>query len=365
MGSIDRHGDRWRVRYQADGRRISRSGFATRAEARAWLAQVEVDIGRGRHVDPRSGRVLFAEYADLWLAGLIAEPSTKDRTKSRVQAQLLPAFGSRRLDEVRREHVRAWIATMAARYSPSYVRSCLVTLRSILQEAVDAGRLPSNPAAGVAGPPIRAEERRFLSAAEVESLSAAIDDRFRALVLLAAYSGLRWGELAGLRMQNLDLLRGRVTVVEVLARGDGGRRYTKSFPKTAAGRRTVAVPRAVVEALRSHVETYGLGEGGLVFSTARGKPLRHADWNEVHFGPAVLRAGLAGPPRPTFHSLRHTHAALLVAQGTHPKAVQRRLGHASIRTTLDTYGHLYEEHEAEITEGLDQTLASIKTQARP
>ena len=362
MGSIDRHGDRWRVRYQAEGRRISRSGFATRAEARAWLAQAEVDLAGGRHVDPRSGRLLFRQYEGLWLSGLLAEASTKDRTKSRINAQLLPAFGTRRLDEIRREDVRAWVAALAERYRPTYVRSCLVTLRSILQEAVDSGRLPQNPAAGVSSPTLRAEERRFLTAEEVEALAGAIEPRFRNLVLLAAYSGLRWGELTGLRIENLDLLRGRVTVAEVLARGEAGRRYVKAFPKSAAGRRTVGLPQAVTEGLRTHVETYGVGEGGLVFSTERGRPLRHADWNEVHFGPAVLRAGLGGPARPTFHSLRHTHAALLIAQGTHAKAVQRRLGHASIRTTLDTYGHLYEEHEAEITDGLEQALAQARTE---
>jgi integrase len=178
-------------------------------------------------------------------------------------------------------------------------------------------------------------EMRFLSPGEVQSLADAVPPRYRALILTAAYTGLRWGELVGLRAKRLDLAARRVTVTEALSevRGD----LTFKTPKTAASRRTVALPAPLVDVLADHLSAYPAVGNGLVFTQPEGGPIRRTNFRQRVWLAAV--AETVGPPM-RFHDLRHSHAAWLIAQGEHPKTIQSRLGHASIKTTLDTYGHL-------------------------
>ena len=184
---------------------------------------------------------------------------------------------------------------------------------------------------------------RFLNAAEVNALANAIDVRYSAMVLAAAYTGLRFSELRALRVDGFDALRRTIRVIESLVES-GGAFYFEE-PKSEASRRTVRVPSFLVEVLARHLAMHADGSG-LVFSAPNGGPIRRGNFRRRVWLPAVEAS--VGQPC-TFHDLRHSHAALLIAQGEHPKVIQERLGHASIKTTLDTYGHLFE--------GLDEAAA--------
>ncbi len=154
-------------------------------------------------------------------------------------------------------------------------------------------------------------------------------------MLVGGYGGLRFGEAAGLEVEALDLLRRRLAVTQTLNHVDG--KLTVGPPKTAAARRTVTLPAFLADELGAHLGRYG-SESNLVFTSSEGTALRRRNFRRRDWLPAV-RASVGEPLR--FHDLRHSHVALLIAAGEHPKTISSRLGHSTIRTSLDTYGHLF------------------------
>jgi integrase len=192
---------------------------------------------------------------------------------------------------------------------------------------------------------------RFITPQHVAALAGTVDGHWEALVLSAAYAGLRWGELAGLRHQQLDLERRTIAVVEQLNETAG--RLEWGPPKTAAGRRSVSIPSALAEVLAAHLERPLVSRSGLVFPSPLAEPLRRSNFTRRVWAPATRSVGLTGL---RFHDMRHTAVALAIDQGAHPKAIQERMGHSSITVTLDRYGHLYEGLDNAIADGLDVVL---------
>jgi integrase len=190
---------------------------------------------------------------------------------------------------------------------------------------------------------------RHLSHEEVASLATCIDARYRALLLVAAYTGLRAGELMALRRTNVDLLHRTITVVEQVQAIKGG--HEVSTPKTSAGRRAVAMPRLVADALQDHLASYSEpGADGLVFTAPEGGYVRLENFRRRVWAPATVAAGVA-PLR--IHDLRHTCASLAIAAGADVKVLQRMLGHASAALTLDRYGHLMPGQAHTVADRLD------------
>ena len=159
----------------------------------------------------------------------------------------------------------------------------------------------------------------------------------RAVIALAAWSGMRWGEVVGLPRRLVDLDARKVRVEQGLSRQGG--RYVLGPLKTSASRRTISLSAEVAMALRVHMGQRGGGSDDLVFTGKRGAYLRGSNWRARVWLPTVDAAGFAGL---RFHDLRHTHAAWMIAAGEHPKVISSRLGHSSVATTLDRYGHLME-----------------------
>jgi integrase len=187
---------------------------------------------------------------------------------------------------------------------------------------------------------------RFLPVAEINELSDAIDPRYRPLVLAAAYTGARFGELAALRVERMDFLRRQIRIEETLGEVRG--RIVVGPPKTRKARRAISIPSFLADVLAAHVAGKSLAD--YVFTAPEGGPLRRNGFRRRFWMPAV-RASVGEPLR--FHDLRHSHAALLIAEGVHPKAMAERLGHSSIRTTLDTYGHLLDGLDGAAADALD------------
>jgi integrase len=192
---------------------------------------------------------------------------------------------------------------------------------------------------------------QVLTPEQVKSLlEAATMDRFHALYVLAVATGLRQGELLGLRWEDVDFGGAMLRVRFALHELDG--HLSLDEPKTAKSKRPVDLPEVAVTALREHRERM-LSEGhphGLVFCDTDGGPVRRPNLIRRSFLPLLKTAGL---PRIRFHDLRHTAATLLLLQGVHPKVVQERLGHSQISVTLDTYSHVLPSMGKEAAARLD------------
>ena len=200
---------------------------------------------------------------------------------------------------------------------------------------------------------------RLLNGVEVAELTAALPDRYGSLAIVAAYTGLRWGELAGLRVGDLHMLRRRLTVRSTLVEASG-QPLRLGPPKSTASERTITLPRFVVATLARHLEVHPPGDE-MVWTTERGGLLRRGSFGRI-WRKAV--AGSVGPPC-RVHDLRHTHASWLIADGEHPKAIQTRLGHGSISVTMDRYGHLMDGLDDQIAVRLDARVEAVAPPARP
>ena len=355
FGSVRRlPSGRWQARYR-DARGQAHTApitFVSRTDATRWLATTETDLLRGDWADPRRGRITFEEWAADWLATTVhLKPKTRASYESLLRHHVLPAFGPTPLAQLDQMQLRRFVARSVERgVGPGTVRNAFRVVSLILAAAVSAGAIRSNPAAGVKLPRSPRAEMVFLDAGQVAALAEAIGPSRDVLVTFAAYTGLRAGEIAGLRVGRIDLLRGAVDVVETIGEANG---RVVVGPTKSHERRTVLLPRFLCDLLAAHLAGRAADPQALVFVSPAGEPLRHGNFYRRHFRPAVVKAGL--DPATRFHDLRHTYAALLIAQGAHPKAIAEVLGHSTITVTLDRYGHLFPGLAEGLAAGLDAT----------
>ncbi len=379
MSHIQRRGSRWRARYRApDGRELSKT-FDTRRDAERFLATTEADKVRGAWTDPALARTMFATVAEEWMASRTGiTERTRINLDGRLRNYILPVFGTTEIGRIRAADVRRFVAGLDEQgLAPSTIKPIYNLLARILTTAEMDGLIQRSPCSGIDLPrrDRSSTEMAFLDAVQVLALAAAVDPRYEALILTAAYTGLRAGELAALRVEDINFLHGRLTVHRSAAEVRG--RLVVGPTKTGA-RRAVPLPRFLVKKLEQHVERYSVG--GIVFTSRDGTPLRHRNFMRRHFNPAVAAvnkkaddAAARGnkdvvrlPPGLRFHDLRHTCCALLIRQGAHPKVIQAHLGHSSIRVTLDRYGHLFPGLDDALADGLDALHGeAVRNVSRP
>ncbi|HKY76896.1 MAG TPA: tyrosine-type recombinase/integrase [Acidimicrobiia bacterium] len=324
--------------------------FPTKADADRAVAVATTDGLRGVWASPTLGKRRLADWVDQWRATTTdLAPTTRVRDEWLLRGYILPAFGATALAEIGQLNVRSWVAELTASgLAPNTVHKAYQVLSKALSAAVDAGSLAVTPCRSIPLPKVQHQEMRFLSSAELAQLAVVIKPRYRALVLVGGYSGLRIGEMAGLRRGRVDVLRSRIEVVEKIVEVRG--ELLAGGPKTRAGRRQVPLPRPVAEELAVHLERFaGPEPDALIFAGPDGGALRARQWRARHWVPAVTDAGLA-PLRP--HDLRHTAVALWIAQGASPKQIAAWAGHTSVSVVLDRYGHLFPGHEDAVMQRL-------------
>ncbi len=365
MAHVEKRGPgRWRARYRApNGNERSRT-FSRRVDAERWLAEMEVAKGRGEWIDPRLGRTTFGEWTEEWQRTIVdLRDSTLSRDLGMVRNHLLPHFGRTPLAAITTTDVRSLVAQLQAsgQHSPATVRKIGQVLAKIMASAVEGGLIGRSPCTGVRLPVETRRDMRFLTPEQVGELADAIGPAYGTLVYTATYAGLRWGELAGLKPERVDLLRRTISVTEQLLEVDG--RMSWGPPKTAAGRRAVSIPATLAGMLEKQLLTDLVKASGLVFPSPDGHPQRRSNFRRRAWMPATRAIGLEGL---RFHDLRHTAVALAIAQGGHSKAIQERMGHSSIQVTLDRYGHLFPALDERVADGLDVMLReSLAVSARP
>ena len=353
-GSITKRKDgRWMARYTVHTPKGPRRRYLygrTRKEVADELAKVLSDRVAGIVYDDEN--VTVEEYLDRWLGDCVrgsVRRSTFDRDKILLDRHVKPALGGRKPKKLTPLDLQGlYRDRLVAGLSPSTVHKIHAIVHKALSQAVRWNMVPRNVSEAVKAPRPVPKEMRPLSPAEARGLlDAARGDRLEALYVLAITTGMRQGELLGLKWSDLDLgcpHNATVRIGRTLTRIGG--RVSLGEPKTKKSRRSIRLTPRAVQALNAHLERQlreieVLGDRyqdqGLLFTTGTGGPINPSNLRKRSLAPLLKKAQL---PCIRFHDLRHTCATLLLTQGTHPKFVQELLGHANIAITLDTYSHV-------------------------
>ena len=371
-------GSRWRARYVDDDGNEREKLFGKKADAQRWLdTDVTTKFATGTYVAPAAGRATVRDVYTPWSASQAhIAPKTAQSRRSTWGSRVEERWGDVAVGDVKTPAVRAWVAALVAdEVGVPTIENAFGLLRQIMGAAVEDARVPRNPCDGVKLPKRKHADRGYLSHAQVAALAGAVE-RNPEVVRFLACTGLRWGEMAALRVQDFDMLRRRVNVSRSVTESGG---LVWSTPKTHE-RRSVPFPAALADELSTLM--VGRGRDELVFTDLRGGVLRNSNWRARVFDKAVTAmraaalaqrakevaatatataAGTATTPEfPTItpHDLRHTAASLAVSAGANVKAVQRMLGHAKASMTLDVYADLFDEDLDGVADRLDAAIRS-------
>ncbi len=353
---------RWRARYvDAEGQEREKV-FSVKKEAEAFLREKMSAVHTGSHLDPVAGKVTVRQQHQIWVDGQghIAAKTAQTRTTSWV-CHVEPRWARVAVADIRTTAIRSWIGTMVKNgVGVPTIENSYHVLRGILASAVEDRCILVNPCDGVKLPRREHHDRGYLTHAQVRALSAAVT-RDPIVVLFLAYTGLRWGEMAALRIRDFDMLRRRVSISRSVTEVGG---LDWKPPKTWE-RRSVPFPAALSKPLAALMEGKKLDD--LVFTNQRGDVLRNSNWRARVFAPAVEKCQSEDDTFPaiTPHDLRHTAASLAISAGANVKAVQRMLGHKDASMTLNVYSDLFDSDLDEVAANLDKAIVAAQETADP
>lgn len=340
-------GARWQAVWtEADRER--KKAFRAKDAAKAHLTHVDHTQRSGTYVSKDSGRVYIGDLLPVWMdAQAQLWPSTMAATRSDVRATIDPYWGSKVLADVTRADIQTWVSSMdkAART----VETIYGRFRAFLNWCVDEGKLTVSPARKINLPEGNQREHIYLTVEEVDALANSIPDFYQDLIWTLATTGLRFGEAAELRTKDIHLGRRRLKVSRSVTSVDG---ILKVGPPKGGKEREVPLIADVVDRIAERIK--GQPREALVFPTPRGRWMRSNNFKRRTYDPAVLAAGL--PPSLWVHDLRHTAASLSISAGASVKSVQRMLGHASAKITLDTYAGLFDQDLDAVSDRMDSMI---------
>ncbi|NLA55339.1 MAG: site-specific integrase [Corynebacterium humireducens] len=330
-------------------------------DARRFADEITAQLTRGEYVNPHD-RMTVGELHSQWepVQATTVKPKTAYNRAGAWRRDVAPVWASRKAASIRKTHVSQWVADMVtAGAGASRVGQAVEVLRQVLGHGVDSRVLVSNPAAGVKLPKAQPARRVYLTVSQVEAVAGAVEDNAGTwagtLVRVAAYTGLRWGELTGLRVEDVDLVRRRLHVRQAVSAVGG--RLVIGTPKTHE-QRSVPLPASLDDEVGALVSGRGLGV--LVFGTARGTPWSASNFRQRVWVPSLEDVAGAVPDGLRFHDLRHTAASLAISAGANVKAVQAMLGHASAVMTLDTYADLFPDDLDAVAAAVDEMIVKAR-----
>jgi len=364
MASVTKRGKKWSLRYRTTDERGEvvhhRISFDTKEEA--WENARILEAASASGVNVHGANMTCGELMEKWYMEHVRtlEINTQSRYSEGIDRlaetfvfdmkvkQLSPAV-----------HTTLWddMANGTGKHGPLQpitVKSFTDPLRYSVKWAYKNGLIPNNPLANAKMPKIPKREQRILNDKDIRDLIEDASPRFRIPLMLALYGGLRRGECSGLRWSDIDFQRGTVTIVRSVVKLKSGKEILKDSPKSSASRRTVTLPRFVMDALKNapKISEY-------VCISHINKPYTLHRYS-AHTAEIIKRINARReeqniPPmaKATFHDLRHTHAAMLIKMGIQPKVISERLGHTSITITMDTYGYLMEGLQSGVADALD------------
>jgi integrase len=339
-------GSQWRARYVDTSGKEHTRRFKYKADANEWLKQITrsgVDIA-----PPVTGEWTVAQQYSLWIRKADIAETTRATRQHTWRAHVSDKWGDSHVTKVLPPDVKAWVADLVdAGTGVPTIENALGVLRMVLKDAVEDGRLIRNPCEGINAPKRQHKSRAYLTHQQVEQLATAAGEVDGLVVRVLAYTGLRWGELAGLTVASVDMLRRRLQISQAVAEADG--RLEWKSPKDHE-RRSVPFPGFLADELGKQM--VGKGREDLLFSASKGGPLRVSHWRPRVFNAA--RDSLKDFPKVTPNDLRHTAASLAVSAGGNVLALARMLGHEDPSLTLRTYADLFDSDLDALADVLDQ-----------
>ncbi len=341
----------YRVRYRDPSGRERSKTFRRATDAERFKKVIDADLVRGQWHDPKPGKKLFREWVKEYAAETPKRPTTSARDAVVLNKHFLPILGDFPLSTITPRDIQRIVITMQSKLQPSTVRTNYAVLAAVFSAAVQAELIPHSPCRGIRGikmPKDTRKHRKGLTAEDVIRLATQVPKDYQAMIYVGTL-GLRFSEVAGLRVRNIDFLARQLTVSETVAEVNG--RLQPANVKTGTSERTLAVPPFVIAMLSEHLaRTNRKGPDDYVFQAPQGGPIRYTNFRPRIWKPAVEAAGLKDV---TFHSLRHSAGGLLRQASVHTQLIQQRLGHSSSRTTTDTYGWVPDESDKEAAQALE------------
>lgn len=346
MASIKRRGEKgpWRARYRDSAGQEHARHFDRKVDAQKWLDEATAALVTGTHVAPKNAKLTVAQWCDTWLAGYAARDSTVRQAKVHV-ARIKAEFKAVPVGGLRPSMVKAWTVKLKDEgLEDSYVYALHARLAQVMADAVHDGVVARNPCSRRTAPPTGGQRAFVATTDQIWALHDAMPARYRASVLLGGFVGLRLAEACGLRVRDVDFMRGVVTPVV---------QYPALELKSEVSRTPVPVPADLALDLAAHVKAY---PSPWLLSDEHGEQL--GPW-KLQRAYRAARAKVEGLPEDfRFHDLRHYFASLLIASGNDVKVVQARLRHASAKTTLDVYGHLWPDADESTRAAVGAVLAA-------
>jgi integrase len=351
----------WRARYRnPEGRDRSRN-FDRKIDAERFLTSIEHAKLTGSYVDPSAGKITFKSYAEQWRKKQIHRKGTEAQIETNLRLHVYPRIGSRAIASIRQGEVQALVKLMieggdtGSPLAPSTVKTIYTWVSSIFSSAVADQVIATSPCTGVRLPPIEKPRVVPWDVGLVEAVRDLMPDRYKALIVFGAGTGVRISEALGLTLDRLDFLRRTVTIDRQLSRIEGDKPVFGPVKDRKNRPRVIPLPDVVLTALSQHLMRWPAGPGGLVFTNDGNQPIRRTTFSDI-WRRAVGPLGV--PVGDGFHQLRHFYASLLIAHGGSVKVVQERLGHTSAQMTLDTYSHLWPDSDDSTRAAVDAVLGS-------
>lgn len=348
-GSIRKRGESYYIIYRHSGKQMWKKAGESKKEAERQLTETISKINKGTYKELKAAT--FKEFGKAWLRRHKAhlKESSYLTYQMIVEKHLFPFFGEYELKDVDSELIQEWISQkLEEGLKPSAVHKYFVPLREMLFHAVKWGYLYRNPAEGVTKPKLEKKEIDYLTPEEIGKLLEAAQDRPRdyTLLLTLCLTGLRIGEALALSWDDIDFVSSTIFVRRSIYNGK------ITTPKSKSSRRRVSVPRILLDTLLSYQLSCPDSKDNLIFASQDGNPMDRNNVRKRVLDRALLKAGLR---KVSIHSLRHSYATMLLEQGENIKFVQKQLGHSSISTTLDLYGHCLPATGFEAMKRLEQT----------
>ena len=358
---------RYQARYRGpDGTlRPAPNTFERKADASRWLSLKEAEISKGEWIAPELGEQTFRDYTDQWMRDRVLRPRTAELYDGLLKNHLDKAFGELGMAEIDEGTIRRWrkerleAGPKAKRpFGPVTVAKAYRLLHAIFETAAEEDRIIArNPCHIEGAGKEESDEREVVPLPVVFKIAETVPVRYRALVLLATFADMRWGELAGLRRKNIDLEECEIRIEEALIQADkGGLRH--DMPKSQAGKRTVAFPKEIAGEIRWHLDRFAEpGPDGVVFVGPKGGRLRRSNFHDSVWSKAREAVGL---PDLHFHDLRHTGGTLSAATGATLKELMARLGHSSMRAAM-IYQHATRDRDQAIAKALGMFVQEVRS----
>lgn len=358
---IRRKNGKYAIKWYANGRQYLKTIGPRKKEAEAALAEKISEVANGIFQPPKE--IAFSDFAKMWFDGYVkanCRLSTQNDYRLTIRNHLIPFFGNIKLNKISPVMVQAYISAKVdeGKIKPKTINNTLIVLKLMFRHSIEWGYLRVSPTRFIKNLRVPREEMQILQPEEIRLFLANCSAKFYPLAVTAVFTGMRRGELIGLKWSDIDWNKGQIYV--------GRSVYDGKFvePKSESSRRAINMAPILIDTLKKHRETQKnankvielagyLESLDLVFPNGEGKPQNPQNLLARQFYPALKKAGLKKIP---FHSLRHTFASLLIHQGESIKYIQHQLGHASVQITLDRYGHLLPEVHTGAGARLEKTV---------